>query len=152
MSLFYRKIKSTLHENTKYKTKVLLPERKRHAAHCIASTRSAVLSRGGGGNLSGPGWVGTHPVLTWGYPTCSDLGVPWGTRCLGLGYPPGRVIGPETGVPQKGPWTTGIIMRWGTPRKHMGPVEVLWDGDGMPHPECWHTVKTVPSPSFGWER
>ena len=22
--------------------------------------------------------------------------------------------------------------RWGTPRKAMGPVEALWDGDGVP--------------------
>ena len=23
--------------------------------------------------------------------------------------------------------------KWGTPRKDMGPVEELWDGDGVPH-------------------
>ena len=30
--------------------------------------------------------------------------------------------------PGKGPGTS----HWGTPRKDMGPVEVLWDGDGVP--------------------
>ena len=38
------------------------------------------------------------------------------------------------GTPGKGPGTSGSIMgwRWGTPpRKDMGPVEVLWDGDGV---------------------
>ena len=47
-----------------------------------------------------------------------------------------------TGVPlQKGPGTS----HWGThlepvtgvpPRKNMGPLEVLWDGHGVPSPRC----------------
>ena len=44
--------------------------------------------------------------------------------CLsrGQGYPPG------TGVSlQQGPRTS----HWGTPRKHMGPVGVLWGRDGV---------------------
>ena len=60
--------------------KVLLRERKRHTARRVASTHSAVLSRGGGvphpwqgGTTSPtrryPSW-GTTPILTWleGYP------------------------------------------------------------------------------------
>ena len=36
------------------------------------------------------------------------------------------------GTPWKGHGTSESIMglRWGTPRKDMGPLEVLWDGDG----------------------
>ena len=36
---------------------------------------------------------------------------------------------------------------WGTPRKDMGPVKVLWDGDGVTPPgvDRWAPVKTVPS-------
>ena len=37
------------------------------------------------------------------------------------------------GVPHK-----GGTSHWGTPRKDMGPVEVLWDGDGVP-PGCEQT-------------
>ena len=64
---------------------------------------------------------------------------------------PVEVLWDGDGVPQKGHGTSGSIMgwRWGTPeriwdqwkyygmemgypRKDMGPVEVLWDGDGVP--------------------
>ena len=41
--------------------------------------------------------------------------------------------------------------RWGTPRKDMGPVEVLWDGDGAPPPQVWTDkqteTNTFPHPS-----
>ena len=61
-----------------------------------------------------------------------DLGTPpawdWGTPHLGLGYALRRNLGPVTGVP---------------PRKDMGPVEVLWDGDGVPPP--WVRTDTHPS-------
>ena len=44
------------------------------------------------------------------------------------------------GTPGMGPGTShwGTLMEWnwdqslGYPRKDMGPVEVLWDGDGVP--------------------
>ena len=49
-----------------------------------------------------------HTDLTEGYPILGTLGQDWGTLPL-----------PGTGVP---------------PRKGMGPVEVLWDGDGVPTP------------------
>ena len=61
-------------------------------------------------NLSGgyPILAGGYHILTCrGYPILIWLGYPqwdWGTSCLGLGYP----------------------------RKDMGPVEVLWNGDGEP--------------------
>ena len=55
-------------------------------------------------------WRVPHPDLAGGYP------IP--------GYPP-----PGTGgSPWKGPGTS----HWGTPRKDMGTVEVLWDGEGVP--------------------
>ena len=40
----------------------------------------------------------------------------------------------------RGPGTSETIMgwRWGThPGKEMGPVEVLWDGDGVPPSPIW---------------
>ena len=45
-----------------------------------------------------------------------------------------KYYGIEMGYPQKGHETSGSIMgwRWGTPRKDLRPVEVLWDGDGVP--------------------
>ena len=60
-----------------------------------------------------------------------------------MGYPPERLwdqwkyYGMEMGYPQKGHGTSGSIRQWiwGIPRKVMGPVEVLWDGDGVP-PGC----------------
>ena len=51
-----------------------------------------------------------------------------------------KKVGTLTGVPppQKGHGTSESIMglRWGTPPpgKDMGPVEVLWEGDGINHP------------------
>ena len=95
--------------------KVLLRERKRHTARCVASTPSAVLSQGVGVSHL---WLGGYPILGWG-----GVPHPWpaGTPGSGtiLGYPP-----------RKGPGTS----HWGTPppRKDMGPVEVLWDGYDVP--------------------
>ena len=58
---------------------------------------------------------GEYPIPVWGTPS-------WGTP-----WPPPPP--PGTGVtPGKGPRAS----HWGTPRKVMGPVEVLWDGDGVP--------------------
>ena len=104
---------------------------------------------------------------------CKDWGTPartrvpptwdWGTTCLRLGYPH---LGLGT-VPRKGPGTShwvplervwdqwryyGMEMGY-PPRKDMGPVEVLWDGDAPPPGVNRQTpVKTVPSPSFGCGR
>ena len=86
-------------------------------------------------------WLGYPSWSGWGVPhsdlvggTHSWLGVPH--LHLARGYPiPGSrvphhgVPPPRTGVPPgKGPGTS----HWGTPRKDMGPVEALWDGDGYP--------------------
>ena len=60
---------------------------------------------GGGGGVLRPGVSPPRPNLAgigWGY---WDWGTPW------------RDLGPVTEVP---------------PGKDMGPVEVLWDGDGYP--------------------
>ena len=67
-----------------------------------------------------PGWGGggTPSWPDWGYPilTWPRVGVP---------LPPGRDLGPFTGGP---------------PEKDVGPVEVLWDGDGVPPlPRCGQT-------------
>ena len=62
-----------------------------------------------------PSLAGYPPLLTWlGYPYLDLAGVPrklpgWGTA------------GNEPGTSD-----------WGTPRNDMEPVEVLWDGDGVP--------------------
>ena len=81
-------------------------------------------------------WSGGYPILTWlgNYPF---MGYPH----LGLGYPPGRDLGPVTGHPRKelGPgevlWNgDGVLLG-----KDTGPVEVLWDGDGVPLPGGWQS-------------
>ena len=58
----------------------------------------------------------------------------------------------EWGTPLgKGPGTS----HWGTPRKDMGPVEVLWDGDGVHPPpppegcELTNKLKLLPSDAGG---
>ena len=106
---------------------VLLHERKRHTACRVANTASAVLSGGGTPSLARrypilaggvphpwlegtPSWLGGTPFL--GYPTC-----------LGLRY----LHVCDWGPPRKGPGTSHL----GTPHKDMGPVEVLWDRDGV---------------------
>ena len=49
------------------------------------------------------------------------------------------------GTPRKGPGTS----HWGTPRKDMGPVEVLWNGDGVPHLGVdWQTNWKYNLPSY----
>ena len=66
--------------------------------------------------LFGPDWGTPHP--DWArVPPIWDLG---------LGYPRGMNLGPVTGVP---------------PRKDMGPVEILWDGDGVP---ALHLNRKIP--------
>ena len=76
---------------------------------------------GGGANLSlvEVPHPGVLLEVTWD----QSLGYPWkghGTSGIIMGWrwlPPGRDLGPVTGVP---------------PGKDMGPVEVVWDGDGIP--------------------
>ena len=86
-----------------------------------------------------------HPYLDMG--TVSGTGVPLsGTgvfQHLELKYSPGKNLGLVTGVPLgKGPGTS----HRGTPRKDMGPREVLGDGDGYPSSvNRQMPVKTVPS-------
>ena len=103
----------------------------------------------GGGylSLSGeypvPSWPGEYisHVLARGYPRTGvpppKTGVtPEGTWVLSQKYPPGRNLGPVTGVP---------------PGRDLGPVEVLWDGDGLHlSPRCGRTdnMKTLPCPIF----
>ena len=110
---------------------VLLRERKRHTAGREASTRSTVLSFGVGRGYLCPGGRGT-PVPSrlvggGGYPSLVLAGEGYPSPCPGLGVPP-----PATGVPT---W------RWGTSsRKDIGPVEVLWDEDGVHLPQVVHKV------------
>ena len=59
--------------------------------------------------------LGGYPIPGWG----STLS--WGIHHLGLGYPWEGTWDQSLGYPQKG---------W----KDMGPVEVLWDGAGIPLP------------------
>ena len=86
-----------------------------------------------------PGQGGTPPLAgespTWGIP---NLTCPGGTPSLagvGVTYP---------GVPsRKGHGTS----HWGSPpRKDMGPIEVLWDRDGIPSPERTGPVEVL------WDR
>ena len=71
----------------------------------------------GGSTPNCPRWGGMPSCHGWGTPTWD-----WGT-------PDGRDLGPVTRLlPQKGHGTSGSFMRW---RWGMGPVEVLWDGDGV---------------------
>ena len=120
-----------------YKRVVLL-ERKRHATRRVASTCSIILMgitpSCHGGTPSCPDWArgylscpgqGVHPRIGTGVPSSGTEGTP-GKR-------------PKTshwGTPYKRHVTSGSrsIMgwRWVTPRKDKGPVEVLWDGDGVP--------------------
>ena len=76
-----------------------------------------------------------HPDLAGGYP---PPGTEVGTPCLELGTPPRK--GPGTNhwdTPQKGYGTIGSIMGWrwsNPPRKDMGPVKVLLEGDVVTPP------------------
>ena len=67
----------------------------------------------------------------------------------GGGYPmlswPGYILPLNWCIPQKGPRTSycGI-----PPRKDMGPVEVLWDGDRVPPPPWGWTDKQIENITF----
>ena len=79
------------------------------------------------GTPSWPGWGWGYPSPGWGVPH-PDLA---GRGYSFLGYPLARTGVPLTLAwvpPIKGPGTS----HWDTPGKDMGPVEVLWDGDGVP--------------------
>ena len=80
--------------------KVLLRNRKKHTARCVASTRSAVLPWGGRSTpvLSGGGGVPHSPILAGGYPSP--------VLCVGWGGVPQSYPGWETcpGVPPSWEW------------------------------------------------
>ena len=111
--------------------KVLLRERKRHTPRRISSIPSAVLSWG----VHHP-WLGGTP--SWGTPH-SDLAggsSSWGIPHAGLGYPWEGIWDQSLGYPRKGMgWVEVLSDGDGVPpppRKDMGPMEVLWDEDGVP--------------------
>ena len=110
--------------------KVLIRERNRHTACC------PIL----GGEGGTPSWVPPTPYLARGISHPWTGGTPyWVTPQPGQdgGYP---VWGTGVGcLPGKGPGTS----HWGTPLKDMGPVEVLWDGNGVPPPRCGQTENTT---------
>ena len=100
---------------------VLLRERKRHTARHVASTPSAVLSWGTPLPPPHPDLAGGTPSLVGGTPS-------WGTPGKGLGTSHWGTPPPERTWDQ---WRYyGMDMGY-SPRKDMGPVEVLWDGDGV---------------------
>ena len=105
--------------NTYLNKTVLLHERKRHTAHHVVSTPS---------------------VLSWGYPI------------LAVGYPiPGQGVS-SNGVPFSWDWGTPRKVpgtsHWGTARKDMVPVKVLWgDGAGAPLPPVVNTCENSTFPS-----
>ena len=122
-----------LAKNIYHYRKVLPRERKKHIARRVATTPYAVLSPRGVSHL----WWGVphprlwgahlgapHPDLPGGYPIAGSCTLFWGTPIL---------TWPE-GIPQV------------PPGKDMGPVKVLWNGDGVPPGVDRHTpVKTLPS-------
>ena len=167
-SLSHKKPKKTLRKNPRFprnpstceqnkNKKVLLRERKRHTARCVASTRYAALSnpdlvigggtpfRPGGGYPgypppSRPGRGVPHPDLVRGYPiqTWSGEGV---LRVAPTPSRPGQ--GDTSGIP--------LPSRpdWGVPR--VSPTIQTWSGEYprylLHHPDLtWGT----PHPDLGW--
>ena len=77
-----------------------------------------------------------------GYPGWGGGGSSWGTPCPDLagGTHPWPGGYPHQGIPPH-PDLTGV-----PPGKVMGPVEVLWDGDGVsPPPEQTHACENITS-------
>ena len=127
-----------------------------HSPHSKCSLCCSVLTWPGGGGspvLAGRypilTWFGGYPILSWpgGTPSCPGQEVPDCDLAWGVPHPAGVVpqswpVGVDTpgqvNPPRKGPWTS----HWGTPGKDMGPVEALWDGDGVP--SCGQTNNTFP--------
>ena len=103
-----------------WQKKVLLRERKRHTAHRVASTPSAVLSQGG-----------------WGTPSLARVVPhPWPHPHLRQGNSP---------PPRKGHGTSGSIIRWR--RGKPPPRNDIWDGDGVHPPyEGTHTCENITFP------
>ena len=130
-------VHKVMYRKTKKDKKVLLRDRKRYTAHSVVSTRSVVLSLGGG--CPSPGWgvplscLGVpQPVLARGYPS----------PVLTRGYPCPGVPLAETGVP---PARTGVSpqARTGVP-----PWERTWGkkpGTGVPHPLNRHICENITS-------
>ena len=110
--------------------------RKRRTVRGITCPSINYLGRGLGEGVpqSWPGEGGT-PVLARGYPSLAGGGCyPYPGVILGrdlgpvTGVLPRRDLGPVTGVPPRNRLGTS---HWGAPRKDKGPVEVLWNGDGV---------------------
>ena len=71
-------------------------------------------------------YPGGYPSLARGGTPSLAGGTPYrGNPWPGLEYPLERDLGPVTGV---------------LPGKDMGPVEVLWDGDGVPLERTWDQI------------
>ena len=118
-----------------------IPPAAQQVLHLLSYPRGRVPHPWLGGTLS---WPGQYPIWLVHTPT-------W----LGVFHPHVR----DWDTPQKGPgrtshWGTPKEGTWGQslgypPRKDMGPVEVLWDGDGVTPPppgvNRQTPVKTVPS-------
>ena len=123
--------------------KVLLCERKRHIAYQVLHLLSYSGVPYPWSGVPHP-WSGYPPVWTWlGYPPVWT----W------PGYPSS---GSGWGTPQEGAWNQSLRyppertwdqlkyyeMEMGTPRKDMGPVEVLWDGEGVLPSPVWTNKQT----------
>ena len=140
--------------------KVLLRERKRHAARHVASARSAVLSWPGGGVPQS--WTGGYPILTWRGVHHPDL--------AGRGYPsPVMAVGGGGGTTVLSwLWSGTPVLTWPVgyplPAGLGYPPERTWDqcpgkeaGTGVP-PGVWtdrHLWKQYlphPSDAGGYNR
>ena len=116
--------------------KVLLRERKRHTARCVANTPYVVLTGyppgGGGGPGTPPGGVREPP---WGGLGTTPPGVP-GQVPRGCGNPPGGSSTPPGGVPSQVPGGVQVPTRGGYPVRYPGgvPGQVPPLGGGYPDP------------------
>ena len=103
------------------------------------------LTLGMGGTPSCPGQEVPHPVLAVWYPKLFWLGNIQGYPHLGRGHP----FPPGTAIPPGRMWDQcmyyGVEMGYPS-RKGHGPVEVLWDRDGvLPRCELTNKLKTLPT-------
>ena len=129
---------------------VLLRERKSHTAHRVKYSICCP-------DLAG----GTPSLVSTVVPPAKGPGSShWGTPGKGHGTS-GSIMGWRWSTPHpERTWDQwkyyGMEMEYPPPRKDMGPVEVLWNGDGVtpPHPGCELTnkLKLLPSPSIGCGR
>ena len=150
------KLRNTVHLIINNNKTVLLRERKRHTARCVASTRCAALF---GGKVPGPksGGVpsprsgGGTQSQVWGYPIPGPGGYP----IPGPGGTPSHVRGVTPSRPGQGgtPATPYLDLGWGTP-----PPVWTWDGVppaldlgwGTPPTWTWDGVPTLPRPEMGY--